>query len=168
MGVSTDALLVYGYVWDDEVDLFGTEDEEADDDLEWSEIIARQRGIPNPWDAYPQEFEHLPYTERRAKGDEWVAAHDAELDAWRAARKAIEDEYGVEIDQHGSDQWSCPVVKVAGAGHRAYRGDVHAVEAADLNINPEWRTKLQRFVDDLGIDVNEAAGPGWFLLSWWG
>lgn len=28
-------------------------------------------------------------------------------------------------------------------------------------------TKL-KFVDDLGIDVGDATGPGWFLLSYWG
>lgn len=179
MGVSTDALLVYGYVWEDEADLLGSpvdeededygsdEEEEEEESPEWPEIIAKRRGISDPWAGYP-DLEHLAYEEQRRQGSAWTAAHRAELDAWSAAKTAIEAEYGVEIDSHGSDEWSCPVVKITNAGHRAHRGDVHAVEAADLNINPEWRTKLQRFVDDLGIDTSEAKGPGWFLVSWWG
>jgi hypothetical protein len=152
MGVSTDALLVYGYVWNDEAEL-----PEGSDDDEWEEVVARQRGVPNPWDGHPGD--HAP---------QWVEQHRGELDAWCAAKKAIGEEYGVEISQHGSDSWSCPVVKIAKAGHRAYRGDVHPVAAEDLAVDPAWDGMLERFVTDLGIDASEAAGPGWFLLSWRG
>lgn len=162
MGVSTDALLVYGYVWDDETDLFD------DDEAEWEEIAATRRGIANPWDAYPQEYEQLPYAEKRQKGDEWTAAHRAELDAWYDAKKAIAAEYGVEIDQHGSDQWSVPIVKIADAGCRAPRGYPHKLATRDLVVDPDWDAKLQRFITDLNIDTSEAQGPGWFLVSWWG
>lgn len=171
MGVSTDALLVYGYVWEDEADLLGSEEDDSDEEAEspeWPEIIARRRGIQSPWDAYPQEIERLPYEERRRKGDEWITAHRAELDAWHEARKAIETEYGVEIDQHGSQEWSVPIVKIAGAGHRAARGYPHRLTAEDLAVGPEWDGKLQRFITDLNIDTSEAQGPGWFLVSWWG
>lgn len=170
MGVSTDALLVYGYVWEDEADILGTEDEEgpAGDELEWSEILAGQRGIRNPWADYPAEIDALPYEEQRRQGDAWTTAHRTELDAWRDATKAIEAEYGIVIDRHGSDEWSVPVVRIADAGHRAYRGDVHAVGQDALTVDPEWDGRLQRFVTDLSIDVSEAQGPGWFLLSWWG
>lgn len=162
MGVSTDAVLAYGYVWEDEFDLL------ADDESEWEEVIAAQRGINDPWTAYPQEIERLPYEERQRKGREWTEAHRAELDAWHAAKKAITEEYGVEIDKHGSDEWSVPVVKIAGAGHTAARGYPHKLTAEDLAVNPAWDARLQRFVADLHIDVSEAKGPGWFLMSWWG
>ncbi len=172
MGVSTDALLVYGYVWEDEHDLFGDPDEESGEDSEidgeWEEIVARRRGIPDPWDQYPAEIERLPYDEKRHKGDEWIAAHRAELDAWSDAKTAITSEYGAEIDSHGSGEWSCPIVKIKGAGHRAGRGDAHAIDPVTLAIDPSWDGKLQRFIADIGIDISEAAGPGWFLVSWWG
>jgi hypothetical protein len=161
MSVSTDALLVYGYIWDDEHDLF-------DGDDEWDKRIAKQRGVVNPWDAYPAEFEKLPYAERKAKGEEWRAANRGALDAWYAARKAISEEYGVEIDRHGSNQWSVPILKIAGAGFTAARGYPKSVTADNLTVDPTWDDKLRRFATDLGIDTSEAEGPGWFLASWWG
>lgn len=182
MGVSTDAKLVYGYVWDDEHDLFRSgadddedydedEDEDEDGGEEWEEIIAARRGILNPWAEHAEELAAIeqirPYTESRRLGDEWTTAHRAELDAWSAAKKAIAEEYGVEIDHHGSGEWECPVVKISGAGHTAARGYPHQLTAADLAADPSWDAKLQRFVTDLGIDTSEAKGPGWFIMSWW-
>ena len=165
MGVSTDALLVYGYVWEEEADLFDDESGER----EWTEIVARLRGIPNPWDQYPEaELAALPYAEQRARGNEWTAAHRAELDAWRDAKKAIEAEYGIDVDYHGSDEWSVPIVKIAGAGKRAARGYPQELAGTDLAVDPEWDGRLRRFVTDLAIDTSEAKGPGWFLVSWWG
>lgn len=70
--------------------------------------------------------------------------------------------------KHGSDEWSVPLVKITGAGHRAARGHPHQLTAGDLTVDPEWAGKLQRFVTDLGVDTSEAKGPGWFLVSWWG
>jgi hypothetical protein len=177
MGVSTDAMLVYGYVWGDEHDLFRSvsdddedrdEDEDDDSSGEWEEIIAARRGIANPWDSYPQIIERLPYPDRERRGKEWTDEHRAELDAWHAAKKAIAEEYGVDIDSHGSGEWSCPVVKIAGAGHTAARGYPHKLTVGDLAVDPGWDGKLQRFVTDLGIDTSEAKGPGWFIASWWG
>jgi hypothetical protein len=137
VGVSTDAKLVYGYVWEDEHDLFASgeddedyDEEESADEPEWEEIIARQRGIANPWDSYPQIIDRLPYDDQRRRGDAWTADHRAELDAWHAAKKAIAEEYGVEVDHHGSDEWEVPVVKITGAGHTAARGYPHQLSGA--------------------------------------
>lgn len=169
MGVSTDAMLIYGYVWEDEHDLLGTDEEEGDGsrEWEWDEIAARKRGIASPWDGYP-DLSALDYDEQRRQGAEWTEARRPELDAWHAARKAIREEYGVEIDHHGSDQWSVPVVKIEGAGHTAARGYPHQLTAADLAVGGDWDARLRRFTADLGIDTSGALGPGWFLASWWG
>lgn len=163
MTVSTDAMLVYGYIWDDEHDLF---DDESDD--KWEVRVAKQRGITNPWDAYPPEIERLPYDQKRAAGQQWRDANKAALDAWYAARKAISEEYGVRVAHHGSDEWSVPILKIEGAGMTAARGYPKPVASSDLTVDPGWDDKLRRFVTDLGIDVSEAKGPGWFLASWWG
>ena len=172
MGVSTDAMLFYGYVWEDEAELIGSvsedDDEAEDDEAEWAEIIAARRGILNPWCDFPQDIERLPYDQQRAAGERWTDEHRAELDAWSAATKAISEEYGVEIDHHGSGEWRVPVVKIAGVGHTASRGYPHQLTAADLAVDPEWDGKLRRFITDLGIDASEARGPGWFVASWWG
>ena len=163
MGVSTDAMLFYGYVWEDEAELL-----DDDGETEWEEIIAKSRGLADPWDAYPQDLGRLPYPEQRQRGEQWTAEHRAELDAWSAAKKAISVEYGAEIGHHGSDGWQVPLIKITGAGHTAARGYPHELHAADLATGPDWDDKLRRFVADLGIDTSEAKGPGWFIASWWG
>ena len=150
MGVSTDAMLVYGYVWDDECELYPGADED-----EWEEVVLRKRGVPNPWDSH----ESTPG---------WVQDHRAELDAWSAAKKFVAAEFGVDIDQHGSDQWAVPIVKISGAGRRAARGYPEEMTSGDLAVGEDWDEKLTAFCDEVGIDVSEAKGPGWFLLSWWG
>lgn len=154
MGVSTDAILFYGYVWEDEYELFDDPDGESD----WAAIIAKKRGHKDPWVDHPGG---------RAQG--WVDAHRAELDAWSAARKAIEEEYGVEISRHGSDQWAVPIIQIADVGFRAGRGYPKGITAGDLRTDPGWDAKLSKFINDLGIDIAEARpGPGWFIASWWG
>ena len=163
MGVSTDAVLVYGYVWKDEdTELF------EDDDREWDEILLTRRGMQSPWDAFPEGLESLPYAEQNAAAGRWKAEHRADLDAWYAAKKAIRAEYGVEIDQYCSGECSIPIIKIEGAGYTVARGDVQELTAADLTIDPEWDRKLSKFAEDLEIDLSEAQGPGWFLASWWG
>lgn len=170
MGTSTDAMLFYGYIWEDEFELFPADDPEGegDNDAEWEEIIAARRGILNPWCDFPSEIGRLPYPEQERAGKRWTDGHRAELDAWHEAKKGISLEYGVEIDHHGSDSWSVPIVKIAGAGYTAARGYPHKVAVADLAVGPEWDGKLRRFTGDLGIDTSEAQGPGWFIASRWG
>src|SRR4051812_17268927 len=116
MGVSTDAILFYGYCWDEEGELLGRGD--GDDRPEWAEVVLRKRGVANPWDAYPNaEIGAIRgYQQQRAAGEAWVAAHRAELDAWDEARKAVEAEFGCEIGAHCSDGCPMPYVAVAGAG----------------------------------------------------
>lgn len=167
MGTSTDALLVYGYVWIDECNILNPNGEE-DDDREWVDIIAERRGVANPWVNYPPEIEALPYAQRQAASEAWIKTHRAELDAMYAAKKAIEAEYGVEIDSHGAGEWRVPIVKVSGVGHTARRGYPVNLDPSALAVDPAWNEKLARFIADLGIDTSEAEGPGWFLASWWG
>lgn len=164
MSVSTNAMLVYGYVWEDEADLLNREEE---DETEWTEVVARQRGIVNPWDAYPPEIEALPYDQRREASDQWCDEHRGALNIWNDAKQAIAEEYGVEISSHGSGEWSCPVVKILDAGWIARRGYPQNLSGEELNRNPEWDKKLADFCRDLEIDLTEAKGPGWFLASWW-
>lgn len=168
MGVSTDAKLVYGYVWEDELALLPFVDEESGEQDEWQEVIAARRGIKDPWTEFPEELDRLPYPEAERAGDEWTAAHSAEVAAWDDALKAITEEYGVGIDRHGSSEWTVPVVKIDAAGKTAARGYPQELTAADLAVDPEWDGRLRQFVTDLNIDTSEAKGPGWFLASWWG
>lgn len=162
MGVSTDGMLLYGYIWDDETELF-----DNDDDDEWVDVVAKSRDIPNPWDRYVEP--KLPYMEQRAHADAWVAEHRKELDAMYAAKRAIEDEFGVTISYHGSDGWSVPYVHIKDAEVAAYRGSPQSVTGMSLERNPEWDAKLDRFMEELGIEKPDGQDePGWYLASWWG
>lgn len=168
MSVSTNGMLVYGYIWGDDVDLLNPDGDEASDGREWVDVIAERRGIVSPWASFPPEIEALPYPKKNTATKVWAEENRAALDAYYAAKKAIEDEYGVEIDSHGSDGWAVPIVKVAGVGHTARRGYPVKLDPSALAVDPAWDEKLARFCADLGIDTSEAEGPGWFLTSWWG
>ena len=154
MGASTDAILFYGYVWDDEGDLFPGE---------WEEIVALKRGHKNPWDDYPSGESH-------EMQEKWVRDHSADLDAWRAIEKAIGEELGVGVDDHGADAWRCPYLFISDSRIEAYRGSPKEIPMATLGGRGThtWDDKLQRFIDELDIDISKAKGPRWWLVSWWG
>lgn len=168
MGVSTNGMLVYGYIWGDDVDLLSPDGDEDGEDRDWVEVIAKRRGLVSPWATFPPEIEALPYPKSDTATKAWIEENRAAIDAYHAAKKAIEVEYGVEIDSHGSDRWTVPIVKVAGVGHTAHRGSPVKLDPSALTVDPTWDEKLARFCADLGIDTTEAEGPGWFLASWWG
>lgn len=162
MGVSTDALLFYGYVWDDEHDLLGDLDGPRDSD--WAEHMLIKRGQLSPW-----REGYYPHSEQDDhKRAMWRAQHRAEFEAWAEAKKAVQAEFGVEVDHHGSDEWKCPLVAIAGTMTRVGRGYPDQILPEQLAVDPAWNDRLQRWVTELGIDLSEAQGPGWFMASWWG
>lgn len=169
MGVSTDALLVYGFVWSDEYNLLDPEGEGDDDEeREWQEVVALLRGHSNPWDHYPDRNSAATYEERDRIGKQWCVDHNDELDAWRKVRNDIEAEFGVVIECHGSDQWSVPIVCIKSASLCASRGFPLELVPGQLETHRSWDEMLANFIDTLSIDTSDATGPGWFLASWWG
>jgi hypothetical protein len=166
MGVSTDAILFYGYCWDDEHDLFDLSD---DDELAWPDRLLRSRGETDPWEGFVESTAR-DYQTRRAEGDAWRAAHRTELDEWHAKQRAIESEFPVEIHYHGSDGWRVPFISVKSGYQRAWRGDVHMIaeDALTSTATLDFDDQLYSFIKATGIDVSGAQGPGWFLVSWWG
>jgi hypothetical protein len=158
MGVSTDAILFHGYCWDDETTLF--------EDGEWAEAVLKKRGVHNPWDDYPPEIERVPdYEQRRKAGEEWTAVNRSRLDDWYAAKKAVEEEFGVEVGGHCSGDCSMPYVAIKGAGETAHRG--YPKEVPDLAVDPTWAAKLDRFLAEFGIEKPHPE-PKWWLVSYWG
>jgi hypothetical protein len=102
MGTSTDALLVYGYIWEDETELLLDDD---DGDLEWEAALLRKRGMTDPWESHPGGMD----------------AHRAEIDPGtrpRSCRRRVRGEH----DQHRSDQATSRSIKIADAGVTAARG----------------------------------------------
>lgn len=167
MGQSTDAILFYGYCWDDEIELFPGDDEDDDPD-EWQKIVLRKRGVANPWDAYPENMINAiaDYHARRKAGEEWVAENRAAIDAWYASQKAVESEYGIEVNTHCSGECSMPYVAITGSILTANRGYPKEVDPERLAAGADWDAKLDRFVSDLGIDKPHDK-PRWWLVSDW-
>lgn len=168
MGVSTDAILFYGYVWKEEQDLLERVKGRKEDD-EWPDILLRRRGIRNPWDGYPNaEIRAIRnYEEQRWRGDAWMTEHRAELDAWDAQKQAVEKEFGVDIGTHCSGECSMPFVHIVEAGTSARRGYPEKLEPDALHIDPAWDAKLDRFLKELGLRKPQK-NPGWYLVSYWG
>lgn len=163
MGVSTNAILFYGFCWDEEVDLFpGDEDGTS----EWEDAIARKRGAKSPWDDFPGEYRTLPYSEQRRRTDAWVAGHRKEIDAWSAARRAVKNDYGVDVGYHCSGECPMPYLYVVESRLVVHRGHPHALERWPA-AGWEWDEMLARFAADLGIEL-PAGGPKWWLCSYWG
>jgi hypothetical protein len=158
VGVSTDAILFYGYVWEDE-----DSDPLGIGDKEWSEVVLEKRGEKNPWHDYPAEDERLPYEERRKKGDAWAADHRAEIDAWYAKKRAVVAEFGVDVCRHCSGD--CPMLYISTKEHLASRGNPVRIES--LVIEPGSNAKLDRFLQEFGVRP-PASGLGWWLVSYWG
>jgi len=165
MGVSTNAILFYGYCWDDESELLPDEG----DSSEWPERVALARGHTNPWLAFPdEEVKKLPYPQQRTASDEWIKQHRAELDVWYEVKRDIEKEFGCEIGRHCSGDCPMPYITIAGSGKTVHRGYPETLTTSNLNISPEWDEMLERFMKELGISPPEGHSPGWWLASYWG
>lgn len=159
MGVSTDAILIWGLCDNDEnrwVNL-GREyddpdyveatddddDEDTDDEEDWEEVYAVRMGLERP----PK-----PYGEHKDKYPPF----------WDARNKLVKDS-GCQIDNHCSDGCLMPFVAVSDSVVSASRG--YPVEVKSLEVKPEWEAKLRRFCEVMGIKWAE---PKWWLVSWWG
>jgi hypothetical protein len=170
MGVSTDAILFYGYIWEDEADLFA----DGDDDYEWAKSFWLKQGNTDIWAQYPSGTGGT-YDQQRAAADTWMAENRQAIQAQREAIKAVEEGFGVDIGYHGSDQWRVPYLYVVESHIRAWRGGPKEVEDLVMPSPGDewvhsWKEKLDSFADTFEIDLSEAKEPGcrWWLCSWWG
>lgn len=160
MGVSTDAILFYGYCWSEENELdLGVSDE-------WTETVLVRRGMVDPWKSYPdKEVWATPYPESRRVADKWCADNRAALDAWSDAKKAVEGEFGVEVDNHCSNECPMPYIAASRSITLASRGFPEKV--SDLIIGPTWDADLNRFMKEFRLKKPHKK-PQWWLVSYWG
>lgn len=173
MGQSTDAIMAYGYVWDDETELW--DDDRYD---EWPEFVAEQRGHTSPWDFYREsgaEAEHsnLPYQSQRLAFEAWEeeVGFKAMLREWKSALETIKAEHPeISVKSHCSCDYPMPYICVTDTEQRASRGYPVAFDPEKMAQNEEihnWQGYLAMFVEALDIDISGAQGPGWFLVSNW-
>lgn len=148
MSTSTDAILFYGYCWneegapyDDNIGPILAMDDHLDDVL-----CAKLGGPERPvWDDNRKAYSD-------ALGVYWPA-RDAFLIAALGAK--------VEIVHHCSD--GCTLYGLAIKVMRAHRG--YSVEVDDLTP-PDGAEALAKVADILNIDIT-GQRLGWWLVSWW-
>ncbi len=160
MGVSTDAILFYGYAWSDQADLVPFLPEDGG----WEELIARRRGHVNPWDEWVEPAPQMTYAARERLSKKWSDDNRTRLDGWYKAKADVKAEFGVDIHSHCSGDYPMPYIAVNDSHLCASRGNPQEVEK--LQVGPDWNDKLIRFAAELGIALPEG-GPKWWLVSYW-
>lgn len=125
MGVSTDAVLFYGYCWDEEGELIGGR---------WEDRVLLARGHVNPWDAYSATgIEGIrDTTERLRLGKEWCDRNRADIDRWHELRRAVREELGCDIGSHCSGDCPMPYVYVESSDVTVRRGHPWAFRPEEL------------------------------------
>jgi len=168
MGQSTDALLVYGYMWhdSDDADFFGDDYEPGD----WINWVADREGVAHvDYSDYPDDF-RMDNEERRRLQREWSEAHKQELKAFHDAIAEISQRYGgVTIDSHCSCEYPMPYVHYQPWELRAWRGSPKAIPR-DFNPVGEHGVDvlLNRFMEELGIQYPDGQdSPQWWMASMW-
>lgn len=169
MGTSTDAILFYGYCWDEEAEPWHDEDHETDYDEDWSEVVEERlmesSGFdqPNPWDGYPEGV-------TRAEQETWLASNRVDIDAYRDAKNAALEKAscGVEFGMHCHSECEMPYVFIEDSQTVASRGCPAEIDAvAMVVIGEDWKDNLNLFCERTGINI-EGMSPQWWLVSYWG
>lgn len=158
MGVSTDAILFYGFTF--------TDGEPSEDDYPWAEdyyesgweeyYTERVTGIKRPdidWDSY--DTSHPDKWPDRERYDDWQAI----------VKKAV-DECPCDIDAHCSDDYPMLYVAIKSSVVRAWRGYPKEIEA-DMGVglrDVAWNKEIHKFCEIMGIEYEI---PKWWLVSDW-
>jgi len=147
MGQSTDAILFYGYCFEEGAELLA---EEFDGD--WGEAYARKMGLNRPAEPYP---------EKNGPGAEEIKAKYAAY--WEAKRDLVAKS-GAKIGYHCSGDYPIPYVAICASEIRAHRG--YEREVASLAVQPEWQAMFDEFCRVM--DITPKGEPKWWLVSYWG
>lgn len=168
MGQSTDAILFYGFCWDDEArwpwNVGKTYEEREEDDDDWETRYARLKGLPEPTEKYPNKGID-PRTGRYM--EDYTPEEQAIVDRRKAygdEKRKLTEGLNIEIDTHCSGECPMPFVAVKASKTRAWRGN--PMEVTSLEIKSEWEVELRAFCDLMGIDVKDQV-PKWWLVSDW-
>jgi hypothetical protein len=171
MGQSTDAILFYGYCWEDEArnpwSLHPDRDSDAEDDEEWEDRYARLvHDLHPPSEPYPSR--QFPWNMPREK-QIYPPDEQAIVDKYRAywsRKRELAAESGVAIYTHCSSDCPMPYVCVASTHVSNSRGSRTEITAEMLAVDPTWEPKLRAFCEQMKIPVPDE-GPKWWLVSDW-
>ncbi len=154
MGTSTDGILCYGFeVRDDDgyvVESGYPEWLEATDGS-FDGFLANLVGLESPKDFNKEKFDSDPVYAKT-----WA-------DYW-AKKRGLAEEFGVELVEHCSGEYTMYILAAAGSCSTASRGSALSF-GQNINAKPEWREKLFAFCEKAGIKFEE---PQFLLCSYWG
>lgn len=138
MGMSTDAILFYGYCWDEEAEwpwrIGRDDDDDDDDDDDWTTRYSRAKGVIID------------------EGTDWSKVRE------------LAQASGCEVSTHCSRECPMPFVAVTASLIRSWRGDMREVK--DLTVDPAWDKMLAEFCETLGVRT-EGLRAAWWLVSNW-
>lgn len=151
MGRSTNAILFYGYCWDDE-NRYPWDDGVEED---WEDRLATRLGAsPEPSAEYPHDQDKSPEAEQVRK----------EYSAVWAARRTKVGSVNVAMSSHCSGECPMPFIHVKDGILTALRG--YPEQVTSLAIKPEWDAQLGDFCRLMGITPPQDK-PRWWLVSDW-
>lgn len=157
MGMSTDALLVYGFdLGSDEIDgwKFREVDSYGDPRFPWYG--------PNSVDDFVEVLEMKLLTTIGFDPD--IDNHPS-WDAYHAAKKAAQKTLGVEVVRYGHIEYSGWILA-------AYEHSVHEsrtwlispTELLEKPIDEQWNIKLSNAIEGIGMSFDDMP-PGWLLTA---
>lgn len=166
MGISTDAIVAYGWASEveDEPEMPWEDDDNVND---YEEALAVKAGLVDPYSLYTGD----PYSNEEYRAwKESVENFDELRDAWFDGKKAEVERWGCMISHHCHSDARMPYICITSTEVTCWRGSVKSlndiVQMGPHHPYDEWNAKLRSFVDHLGIDVSELGEPGWFLVSY--
>jgi hypothetical protein len=151
MGVSTDAILFYGFCYDDE-----------GDDADWNPRNVDWFEASEQW-----EDEHCPQQPPRPPQGATIDAYNTP--EWVEWRKRMEHWRktgdGVRVGEHCSGDYPMLYVSLTAHTHKAHRGYPEEIKPGMLAVTAEQEAALKAFCERFGFKYK---GPRWWLVSWWG
>jgi len=177
MGTSTDAILFYGYCWDEETRYpweIGTDEGAADDDdddnddNDWEARYARTKGCLPPSDKFPERT----VTPTRENGwtstpKDYSAAERAIIKKheayWEKKRKIVEAAPCL-VATHCSGECPMPYVAVKASHTICHRG--YMEEITSLAVDPDWNKALAEFCETMGIQIKGKKAAWWLVSDW--
>lgn len=190
MGTNTDAILLYGFAWDEENEppwlSWDDENYEELNELDFEDYLLQRHNFQlsdDPWPDWYQlrqetfgvgEEERVPsgrYQEKEALFAKWRQENKERLDKRYKEKEAFLKSLhqGVVLDTHCSG--SCPMYYIAieEAGATANRGCPVEFEPEEFQIPEEtrdaWDERLRAFCENAGIEPPEKFS--WVLVSYW-
>ena len=155
MGQSTDAILFYGYAYDDDgATPWGSSNDEEPDDEDWEARYARLRGEAEP---------DVPYGDE--KSGVMTPARELHQAHW-ARKRALVAACPVEVGTHCSGE--CPMYYIAKRSTvtLARRGGPARILSLSAPVGAD--EELHAFMTEMGIAKPPGQeAPGWWLVSDW-